>query len=121
MKKKEIKQLLSIPPKVIKCPAGIDTNYYYYLSLSSPPFSTNCRPDRTRTTSAPKPDVSFISVRVNPPRTRFAIGSRLSVPCVVNSFVAPTVFWRKNGQKIRPDRRVQVRRVFWGGRGVGMS
>ena len=42
-------------------------------------------------------------------RTRFPIGGRINLPCTVNSYSRPTVFWKKNGQRMRSDRRVQGR------------
>ena len=53
---------------------------------------------------------SNISAVFMPPlsiRTRFPIGGRIDLPCTVNSFSRPTVFWKKNGQRMRSDRRIQ--------------
>ena len=42
-------------------------------------------------------------------RSRFPIGGRINLPCTVNSYSRPTVFWKKNGQRMRSDRRIQGR------------
>ena len=65
----------------------------------------------TTTTAGPRPELSFVRVRVAPARPRFAIGSTVTIPCLVNSYVKPTVEWSKNGQRLRPDRRVQVKKT----------
>ena len=62
----------------------------------------------TLATRQPRPELGAISVRINSPRNRFPLRSQISLPCTVNSYTKPNVYWNKNGGRLRDSRRMQV-------------
>ena len=62
----------------------------------------------TLATRQPRPELGAISVRINSPRNRFPLRSQISLPCTVNSYTKPNVYWNKNGGRLRDSRRLQV-------------
>merc|ERR1712083_656762 len=58
----------------------------------------------------PRPQHGYINVRIDLSTTRFSLNKKISIPCTVNSYSAPTVSWKHQGRPLRPSQRVQVLR-----------
>ena len=79
-----------------------------------PDYDDRYRPtqrwERPTTTPAPtKRPLGSISVRINSPRNRFPLNSQISIPCTVNSYSQPNVYWSKDGRRLSDSRKTQVR------------
>ena len=44
------------------------------------------REEATTTPSPPRPEIGFLSVKINTPRTRFPLRTKIMLPCVVNRY-----------------------------------
>ncbi len=73
-------------------------------------FYTTPRPatSRPQTQPRPRPSMGYIDVRVNIQRSRFPLNDQINLPCTVNSYSRPNVYWSKNGQRLRSSQRIQV-------------
>lgn len=71
-------------------------------------------PPMTRRTMAPRPEFGYLSVDIDSPRSRFPPGTNIMLPCTVNSYSKPVVFWEKNGQRLPENSlRIVVSRISW--------
>ncbi len=75
------------------------------------PDSSRYRPTsrpQVTTPGRPRPRMGYIAVRIDLQRSRFPLNDQINIPCTVNSYSKPNVFWSKNGQRIRSSQRLQV-------------
>ena len=88
--------------------------------IQRPNYDDRYRPTQPweRPTTTPPPTrrpLGAISVRINSPRNRFQLNSQISLPCTVNSYSQPNVYWSKDGRRLSDSRKTQVRNVcFYG-------
>ena len=81
--------------------------------IQRPNYDDRYRPTQSweRPTTTPPPTrrpLGAISVRINSPRNRFQLNSQISLPCTVNSYSQPNVYWSKDGRRLSDTRKTQV-------------
>ena len=81
--------------------------------IHRPNYDDRYRPTQSweRPTTTPPPTrrpLGAISVRINSPRNRFQLNSQISLPCTVNSYSQPNVYWSKDGRRLSDTRKTQV-------------
>ncbi len=92
---------------VVNAPQPPPPETYY----RTPPPGGVYRPRGEETTTTPRGRLSAMQVSISLRRTRFALNSVVTIPCRVYSMTTPTVFWSKNGRRLRTDdRRVRMLR-----------
>eukprot|EP00094_Tigriopus_californicus_P005670 TCALIF_05465-PA protein Name:"Similar to Ppn Papilin (Drosophila melanogaster)" AED:0.16 eAED:0.17 QI:0/0/0/0.82/0.81/0.82/34/0/2463 len=91
------------PAPVVTAPSAI------YRPTRPPGWNFQAPP--TTTTQANRPEMGYLDVRIDLPRSKFPLMTTISIPCTVNSYAQPTVFWNKDGRRLRSDKRVQIIRT----------
>ena len=63
-------------------------------------------------TLPPRPELGYLSVEIDSPRSTFPPRTNIMLPCTVNSYTKPVVYWEKNGQRLPENSlRIVVRMV----------